>query len=211
MVAIRSEVKLLILSWNVQRINNHIKNMGCLDAIGRQGAHIALLQETRIIDHDINKIVNCMYKVAASSSAVNKTKGVIMLIYTNLNIQNIDKGNDEEGRIIYIKISFLGKRLALISVYAPNVYEPALFDNLSKILDDLRDYQLILGGDMNAKFNPLMDRSKFSSSGSSSTSVLINVANNFSIWISGESITLISDNLPFFQLDIKYAPELIIS
>ncbi len=155
--------------------------MGCLDAIGRQSAHTALFQETKIIDHDINKIGNCMCKVAASSSATDKTRGVIVLIRINLHIQIIDKGKDEEGRATYIKTSFWGKRLAFFSVYAPNVYEPTFFDILSRLLDDLKDYQLILGGDMDTVFDPLMDRSKFTSCGSLSTLALMSVVNNHSV------------------------------
>lgn len=173
-------VKVNVFSWNAQGLNNNIKYNSCLQYLDKKKIDIALLQETHIISQDINKLENNKYQIISSSSAANKTKGVLILISKKINLNIIEKGNDLTGRIAFAKILLYGKKILLLSAYAPNSYDPAFFDQLTTILQDHLDSAVILGTDMNAVLLPEMDKSG-PSSGSSATTALNNLVANHSL------------------------------
>ena len=106
--------KLIVFSLNVCGLNTNLKIAECLDILSRKKVDIALLQETHIIEEDIHKIGNNIYKIAAYSSSTSKTKGVIILIRNNLKFHIVNKGNDLDGRIAYMQGAFCGKKIALV-------------------------------------------------------------------------------------------------
>lgn len=173
--------KLTILSWNLRGLNTDLKIASSLDIISRKGADIAMFQETHVVEKDICKVKDNNYRVVASSSANNKAKGVIILMRNSLKFHIVDKGNDQDGRIAYLKGNFAGEKIAFITCYAPNSYEPAFFCFLSKIITKMTGYQIILGGDMNAVLDPLLDRSTCTQSTSSANSALKKLISNFSL------------------------------
>lgn len=83
-----------VFSWNVQGINDVKK---CLDILKKKNVDAALLQETHILQQDIGKLENGDFKVVAHSSANNRTKGVVILFRSNLKVNVIKKGKDQEG------------------------------------------------------------------------------------------------------------------
>ena len=126
-------VKLSVLSWNVQGINDAKKRCSCLSTLKRKTVDVALLQETHILQQDICKLENGDFKVAAHSSANNRTKGVVILIRSNLKVNVIKQGKDPEGRIAYVKIA-INNKIAFISVNAP-VHMAVFFSYLCSIIN----------------------------------------------------------------------------
>ncbi len=63
---------------------------------------------------------NKYYKLAAFSSAQNKTKGVLILVNRKLNLTIEHLGSDEKGRFVFIRCKIYNNRLALVSIYGPN-------------------------------------------------------------------------------------------
>lgn len=151
---------LATFSWNLKGLNSPIKRASCLDILTRNHIEIAMLQETHLRKRDVLRLENHRYKVAAFSSAPNKTKGVATVIDKKLKISIIDKGGDQEGRICFLKCIYNGTKIVLVSVYAPNRFDPIFFQSLTNILMTLTDYQLIIGSDMNAVVDHVWDKSK---------------------------------------------------
>lgn len=108
---------------------------------------------------DIGKLDNSKYDVVSSSHATNRTKGVMILMRKTFNFNIAEQGNDSAGRISYIKGTLADKKMAFISACAPNMSDPSFYAQLTKKLQDLWDYLILLGCDMNAVLDPSMERS----------------------------------------------------
>uniref|UniRef100_A0A8B9GYZ8 Endonuclease/exonuclease/phosphatase domain-containing protein n=1 Tax=Astyanax mexicanus TaxID=7994 RepID=A0A8B9GYZ8_ASTMX len=77
-----------------------------LDFLRQKSVDIALRQETQLKIPDVHRCQNRHYRIAASSSAPNKTKGVSILIKRNLNLNILESGADSNGRFSFIKCNF---------------------------------------------------------------------------------------------------------
>lgn len=127
---------LAIFLWNLKGLNNANKRASCLEILTRNQIDIVMLQETHLLERYIYRLENPCHKVVAFSSAPNKTKGVAMIINKKLDFFFfiLDKGSDQGGRITFLKCLYNCVKIALVSVYAPNGYEPNFFDSLTNTL-----------------------------------------------------------------------------
>lgn len=151
-------LNLTVISWNVGGINASNKLTSCLDILSRKRVDVALIQETHIMRHDINRLENTCFKVAAYSCAENKTKGVAILVRKKLKYHFLGKGNDLEGRTVFVNMVISGVKIAFIATYAPNIFEKEYYSFLSHTLYKLFDL-ILLGGDMNTTLDPSKDKS----------------------------------------------------
>ena len=170
-----------VLSWNLNGLNSAIKCASCLDTLARYQVEVVILQETHLNESDISRLENQRYRVAAFSPALNKTKGVAIIIDKRLKISIIGKGNDLEGRISFLKCTYNGTKIAIVSVYTPNCYESNFFQSLSDILMKLSDFQLIIGADMNAVIDPMFDKSKPVNCNPRSSNALRHILSDFNL------------------------------
>lgn len=58
-----------------------------------------------------------------------------------------------------IKTNMYGRKVTFLCIYAPSQYSSDFFETLSKSLCDLQEFSVIIGADMNAVLDPLLDRS----------------------------------------------------
>ena len=152
-------VKLKILSINIRGLNTNIKRVKCLELLHRSQTDIALIQESHLTNDNISKIQNRNYRVVASSEGESVSRGVIVLFRRSLNIK-IDKvGNDNKGRMAYVCTTIEGLKIAFISIYGPNVFDKIFYPRLTEEILSLENYELIMGGDMNAVCDLELDRS----------------------------------------------------
>uniref|UniRef100_A0A3B1KG98 exodeoxyribonuclease III n=1 Tax=Astyanax mexicanus TaxID=7994 RepID=A0A3B1KG98_ASTMX len=140
-----------IISCNVNGCNTPVKRIKCLDFLYRKGADIALIQETHLKAKDVYRLQNKYYKIISSSSSSNKTKGVLILVKRKLNITVELAGGDSDGRWCFASIILNDIKCSIVSVYAPNIFDPELFC-----------MQLIVGGDFNSVIDPKIDRTSSS-------------------------------------------------
>ncbi len=61
--------------------------------------------------------------------------------------------------VFFAKICMDGKNIAFISAYAPNTFDAAFYELLTKTLLDLTGFYLVLGADFNAVWDINLDRS----------------------------------------------------
>ncbi len=109
-----------ILSLNVNGLNSAVKWTRVLQYLHRKSISCALIQETHLKQTDVACFQNKYYKLAAFSCALNKTKGVLILVNRKLNLTIEHLGSDEKGRFVFIRCKIYNNRLALVSIYGPN-------------------------------------------------------------------------------------------
>uniref|UniRef100_A0A671S0N8 Endonuclease/exonuclease/phosphatase domain-containing protein n=1 Tax=Sinocyclocheilus anshuiensis TaxID=1608454 RepID=A0A671S0N8_9TELE len=134
-----------ILSWNVNGLNSPIKRTKCLDYLRCKKVSIALIQESHLKSADVHRFQNKYFKVISSSSAVNKTKAVLIMSKRNIGFPIIRSGNDTVGRITYVVVSLNNTKYAFMSVYAPTEGDSSFFQELLRLVVSLEDCLVVLG------------------------------------------------------------------
>uniref|UniRef100_A0A3Q1GE48 exodeoxyribonuclease III n=1 Tax=Acanthochromis polyacanthus TaxID=80966 RepID=A0A3Q1GE48_9TELE len=148
--------------YNVRGLNAKVKRAKCLDLLRRKNVDVAFIQETHLKAEDTSCFQNKRYKVVASDCWSSNSRGTVILTKRSLGLE-IEKTNEgTSGCIAYLCTSIYGKKIALVSVYAPTVFDPLFFPELTKELLSLLDYELIVGGDMNTVCDPNLDKSTLS-------------------------------------------------
>ena len=72
---------------------------------------------------DAGRLANKLYHPIATSSAISKSKGVMVLCERKLKFDVIDSWADDAGQIVIAKISMDGINIALISAYVPDAFD----------------------------------------------------------------------------------------
>lgn len=150
---------LQLASWNTNGLNGPGKRTAYLDLLSNNHIDIAFIQESHLKATDVQRFANRQYYVAASASVDSKTTGALIVLKRSMSITILDEFGSEDGRISYIKTIIAGRKLAFMSVYAPNQFDPTFFTPLSEIMSEMYDFAIIMGADMNAVVNPALDRS----------------------------------------------------
>lgn len=161
-----SELKLLV--WNCGGLNAPHKRVSTLGLLKKRNIDIALLQETHLLQADNNRLTNKFYHTIAFSSAITKTKGVAIVTKRNLSLKLLSSWSDDSGRIVIATAEFNNRKIALVSAYAPNVFEAGFFNTLTSQMLELTDCSFIVGADFNAVWDPTVDRSGAGASGDQS-------------------------------------------
>ncbi len=154
---------LSILVWNCDGLNTPHKRTSVLTFMHRRKIDLALLQETHLLSRDSSRMANRFYHTIASSSAESKSKGVAIVCKHNLKMKVLNVWADTAGRIAVAKVELYGRRIAIISAYAPNKFDKIFYDTLTQKMLELSEYSLIVGADMNAVWHT-DDRSSLTAS-----------------------------------------------
>lgn len=107
---------------------------------------------------DIRRLADKHYHVIGSSTSGTKTKGVAIVARRSFGMKIQDTWSDAEGRLTIVKTEISNRKIAFISVYAPNCFDRVFYDNLSSSMLELSDYSFIVGGDFNAVWKAASDR-----------------------------------------------------
>lgn len=150
---------LIILSLNVNGLNSAVKRTRVLEYLHRKKADIALIQETHLRQCDVSRFQNKRYKLIASSCALNRTKGVCILVKRAFDFNIKHSAHDDAGRLAIVTGNILNQKLALMSIYCPNEPDRDFFTYIGNVALDQNDCSLVLGGDFNAFMNPILDKS----------------------------------------------------
>lgn len=149
--------ELNILNWNSGGQNIPHKRVSTLGLLRRRKIDIALLQETHLLAGDVRRLADKNYHVIASSSCT-KTRGVAIVARRNLKFKIQDMWLDTVGRLAIAKVEVSGRKIAFISLYAPNVFDKSFYCSLTNTMLELSEYSFIVGGDFNAVWNLTDDK-----------------------------------------------------
>lgn len=172
-----------VMSFNVGGLNSPFKRSKVLDFLYRKKVDVALLQETHLRPTDTLRLQNKRFKIVAASSDGSSTKGVAVLMRRNLNVNIIKVSSDTSGRLAFCCTSIEGRKVAFVSFYAPTIFDHTFFQNITKDLLTLDEYHLVIGADMNAVFDNILDRSTTSATHTqiSSSKALCNLAKDLNL------------------------------
>ena len=76
-----------------------------------------------------------------------------ILINDNININNIYHEEKVTGRMQVVRLEINDSKIALINLYAPNTDSLNFFNTLEQTIEELSEYNLIIGGDFNVVMN----------------------------------------------------------
>lgn len=121
-------------------------------------ANIIFLQETHLVENDINKVRSRWPGQVHSAFFSSHARGVIILIHKSIPFQLKNKYIDPSGRYIILNGTIVSTQVSLICVYAPNGDDPSFYQNLFLSISSYPG-QYIIGGDFNCVLDPTQDRS----------------------------------------------------
>ena len=155
---ILSMARVSFCALNARGLNSPVKRTSLLDVLANLNIDIALISETRLARGNIPRLEDKRYRLLSNSSAVNSTKGVLILVRKNLEITILESGGDLEGRMTFVKTILCRRKIAFVAVYAPTPFESDFFPHLTEMLLDLQDFEFVIGGDFNAAYLNSADR-----------------------------------------------------
>lgn len=151
------ETKLSIMTWNVNGLGDQIKRGVVLQCLKRYSPDIILLQETHLMGNNC-KALNCWgYKLLVHAGFTSGSRGTGILIRKNLTLIPKKTWADPQGRFAVLEAIWEGKPLNIISAYLPPALVKTAIPDLGKILTDLAEGTLILGGDFNMTMDESLD------------------------------------------------------
>lgn len=140
-----------IISLNARGLNIREKLSQLLSSMHRNKADIIFLQETHFCTDSTPKLYN--YHFPTVYHATNSTtlqKGVSILIANRCPFQISNSLIDAEGRYLFLKGSYLNRKITLANIYALNSRQIFFFNSLSDKLSTFTEGTFILGSDFNA-------------------------------------------------------------
>ena len=139
-----------IESINCRGLRDRNKRLDILEKAKEVKINILCLQETHIIDTDINQLKqdwNIEYFISGKET---NSGGVLIAIDKNFEYKIHDKINSDEGIYIILDIEIIDiARVLIINLYAPNEDSPLFFEKLFKIIENMDIKNIIMTGDWN--------------------------------------------------------------
>lgn len=148
-----------LASWNINGLNAPVKRSMCLDWLKRHGIDVAFIQEPHFRHSDKQCLSNRFYYTPAAATFNSRSRGALVVLRRALSLTILGSYESEDGRLAYIKTNISGQKIAFLCIYATNHFSSEFFGSVSKTLYDLQDFSIIIGADMNAVLDPLLDRS----------------------------------------------------
>lgn len=149
-----------ITSFNVRGLQTSEKRSSILTELWRSRTQIAFLQETHFKVDKVPKFSNVRFPTAYHAPSLDsKSKGVSIIIGRNVEWTYVDRFADSEGRILMVKGEIGGRRVTLVTVYAPNVGQMGFLVSFWSQLMQFAEGIWIIGGDFNFVQEPSVDSS----------------------------------------------------
>ena len=153
---------LKIATLNCNGISDFSKRKDIFDYLRQQDVSIYFLQETHLKDSEEMFIrTGWGYQVILAGNSSN-AGGTAILFKNNFEftINRVEK--DPNGQFIFLDITFMDKNFTLVNLYAPSQGDDySFFDNISTLLEDFSENQIIIAGDFNCVLDPILDRRNY--------------------------------------------------
>ena len=149
-----------LASLNVRGLGDFNKRKSIFRFMKNRKVGICLLQETHVSSAEIAKEWEHQWGgTVLSSFGNNNSRGNLILVRPQLEIEILKSSSDEDGRIIMMTAKVRDKKITVVNIYGPNIDSPEFFTNLIQMINEHNEHDvLILGDDFNLVLNPDMDR-----------------------------------------------------
>ena len=148
-----------ILSLNCNGIADGLKRKDVFDRLRKLDCNIYMLQETHLKESEETYIRSGWgYQVILAGNSSN-AGGTAILFKNNFEYSISRVLTDPNGQYIIIEIKFMNKTFTLVNLYGPSRGDNEIFfENISRLLEDFDDNQIIMGGDFNCVLDLVKDR-----------------------------------------------------
>ena len=149
------------ITFNVSGLRNKKKRQITFNWLKRRKYDIALLQEVYCNQNDISEWSKEWEGQIFSNHGTNRSKGVMILINPQSDIEGKQFFADKEGRLLGVKVEIEHETINIWNIYAPNDLQDRkkFIEFLKKsILEHGINGKNVFGGDFNTVLNPSLDR-----------------------------------------------------
>uniref|UniRef100_A0A3P9KVM4 Reverse transcriptase domain-containing protein n=1 Tax=Oryzias latipes TaxID=8090 RepID=A0A3P9KVM4_ORYLA len=155
--------KIVVVSYNVNGVNNPIKRKKIISQLKRLNCSIALLQETHLDEKEHQKLKrDWVGQVISSTCGEGKKKrGVAILCHRALGLTIEKTFTDKKGRYVMMVGNIGNVKVSILNLYAPNEDDPSFFKEITVILTSHAEGFLLVGGDFNCVLNQHLDKKPF--------------------------------------------------
>ena len=150
-----------ILSVNCQGLGNTRKRRDVFHYLKQKSCSIYCLQDT----HFSTKLetyvkaewgYDCFFASYSSNS-----RGVAVMFMNNFEFKINDVKRDRNGNFIFISFSMKDTEILLVNVYGPNRDTPAFYEELTEMVKEYQNHNIIIVGDWNLVLDPQLDSYKY--------------------------------------------------
>ena len=156
---------------NVRGLGNNKKCSAMLNWLGKTPG-IYFLQETHSNDISMVKWKKHWKGAIYFSHGTTNSRGVAILIHSNITHQVLEEHTDESGRYIILKVKINDQVVVLTNCYLPTKdhekEQIAVLESITSALSNFSECSLIVGGDFNVTLNPSLEKSNYDSNVSES-------------------------------------------
>ena len=145
-------------SLNVNGIGDNQKRRDVFNFLRECKLDIYFLQETHLKEQIENYIrASWGYELWLAGNETNKN-GVAILFRSTFEYKLHNVKKDPAGCYLVMDIELLNKRVTLVNVYGPSAGDnPDFFVKISKLIDEIGNDKVIMGGDFNCIQNMSID------------------------------------------------------
>ena len=146
-----------ILSVNCQGLGKARKRRDVFHYLKQKSCSIYCLQDT----HFSTKLEtyvkaewgnNCFFASYSSNS-----RGVAVMFMNNFEFKINDVKRDRNGNFILVSFSMKDTDILLVNVYGPNRDTPAFYEELTEMVKEYQNHNIIIVGDWNLVLDPQLD------------------------------------------------------
>uniref|UniRef100_H3A0G4 exodeoxyribonuclease III n=1 Tax=Latimeria chalumnae TaxID=7897 RepID=H3A0G4_LATCH len=147
-----------IISWNVNGVNDPIKQYKILSHRAKLKCDVALLQEVHLVPAEMEKLRSRWVGRVFYFLLNFKKRGVCVLTSKSVLFSELKVESDNEGRYMIISCLLGSVEVTLASIYAPTGNPVSLYTDLAVSLSQHSSNRIILGGDWNGVWDPFVDK-----------------------------------------------------
>lgn len=140
---------LQIVSYNCQGLNSKEKRRDVFNYLKSKGCNIYCLQDTHFLESDETFIRNQWGGECVFNSYSSNQRGVAILFNNNFEYKILKTKKDNAGNLLGVEIQLEDKKITLITLYGPNNDTPTFYDNVTELIENFDNQQVIITGDFN--------------------------------------------------------------
>ena len=134
-----------ILTWNLRGMGSPSKRHKILMYLKRRNIHIALLQETHLVEVEVKRLQKRWRGQLFATEYSGYARGALIWVRAGVPFETTMKKIDRGGRYVLVDGKLDGKPLMLASIYAPNQEQVAFLEELSGYMGAMINQDRILG------------------------------------------------------------------
>ena len=146
-------------TYNCRGLRNSKSRLAIFEWLKSKNLDVILLQETQSTEQDEVSWRKEWEGEMYFSHGKRDSRGVMVLINKNNNIEKSECISGTDGRELFIKTKICGIELMIVNIYAPNDDEPMFYERVFEKVIEYNHSNVIIGGDYNLVFDIDKDKS----------------------------------------------------